>query len=212
MGLPVLGVIAEDLEELKTSMIILGKRIGRERAALEFAEYYDSAIQEVKAKTSRIKKEERPVVYLAGPMGILSTCSRDMYQTHLIELCGGTNASAELTGFATRHGWTEVSAEQLISWNPHIILSVQYGGPPREKVLNDPRWQRIDAIKQKKVIMFPSALNPWDYPSPQAILGIKWLAKTLHPELFGEIDMRKEADDFYRRFYGKSFTALGGRL
>jgi len=60
---------------------------------------------------------------------------------------------------------------------------------------------------------FPAPLDiSWDYPSPQACLGLVWLAKALHPELFPNLDPLKEADRFYQEFYGRSFTDLGGKL
>ncbi|OPY00115.1 MAG: hypothetical protein A4E58_00155 [Syntrophorhabdus sp. PtaB.Bin006] len=46
----------------------------------------------------------------------------------------------------------------------------------------------------------------WDRPSPEAILGIIWLAKTLYPEDMADIDLRKEAMLFYKTFYGYALT------
>lgn len=207
-GINVFGVVAEDLDQLKSSMLELGKALGKEQQAEEFAKYYDNTIKMVKEKTADISDKDKATVYLVGPMGMLSTCSQDMYQNYLIELAGGKNAAAELKG-----GWVDVSPEQVISWNPDIIVAVQYTtGVTLEDILKDNRWQGIDAVKNKQVFWFPSILNPWDYPSPEAALGVQWLAQKLHPEQFKDLDMVKEADDFYKKFYGKTFTELGGDL
>ena len=43
------------------------------------------------------------------------------FQHYLIEQAGGINVAAELTG-----GWQEVSAEQVVSWNPDVIILDPY--------------------------------------------------------------------------------------
>ncbi|MDD4360539.1 MAG: ABC transporter substrate-binding protein, partial [Syntrophaceticus sp.] len=146
--------------------------------------------------------------YLAGPMGLLSTCSQDMYQNDLITLAGGKNAAGELTG-----GWVDISPEQLIEWNPDVIVIVQYTtNITPEDVLTDSRYQGINAVKNKQVFWFPSNLSPWDYPSPEAAVGILWTAQKLQPDLFPDLDMIDEADNYFETFYGKTFTELGGSL
>ncbi len=207
-GLTVFGVVAEDLEQLKDSMLNLGKALGREETAQEFVNYYENTLQKVKERTENIAEEDRPVVYLVGPMGLLSTCSSEMYQHHLIRLAGGENAGGELTG-----GWVEVSPEHLIEWNPDLIFVVQYTADTSpESIMEDERLQGIKAVMNKQVFWFPSTLNPWDYPSPQAVLGLYWAASKIQPDLFNDLDMQAEADQFFQKFYGKTYTELGGTL
>ncbi len=213
-GFTVFGVTAEDLEELKTTMENLGRALGCEDKATQFIEYYDEAINTVQKKTKDLQPEERPGVYVVGPTGLLSTCSGDMYQHFLIDLVGGRNVSADETGeVIPGHGWFEVSPEQLMKWNPDIIVVTQYtSGITPEQILADERLQGLNAVKNKQVFWFPSEMNAWDYPSPQAVLGMKWLAKKIHPDKFLDVDIEKEADDFFEMLYGKTFTDLGGSL
>jgi iron complex transport system substrate-binding protein len=206
-GINVFGVVAEDLDLLKNTMTQLGKAFGKEEKAREFVKYYDDTIKLVKEKTASLSDEEKPVVYLSGS-SFLTTCAQDVYQNDLITLAGGRNAAGEIKG-----GQVEISPEQLIEWNPDFILAAQYTTEVKlEDIFADKRWQGINAVINEQVFWFPSNLTPWDYPSAESILGIKWLAQKLHPELFEDVDMIKEADDFYLKFYGKAFTELGGDL
>lgn len=199
-GLNVFGVVAEDIEQLKSTMVNLGKLLDAEEKAQKFVHYYDKTLEMVRERTSGLSEQEKPVVYLVGPMGFLSTCSSEMYQHHLIELAGGRNAAADLKG-----SWVKVSSEQVINWNPDIILLVQYtSGITPEQVLEDDHWQEIKAVKNKQVYWFPSELNPWDYPSPQAVLGIKWLAQKLHPDKFNDYEMKEEADNFFKLYTARA--------
>ncbi len=212
LGLPVFGVIVENLDQLNHTMLNLGRLLNRQQTADRFIDFYNSTIDMVKRRTRGIPEDKRPMAFITGPVGMLSTCTSDMYQHDLIEVCGGKNAGAMLTGAVTPHGWAEISPEHLLRWNPDVILVVQYSTAKKKTILTDNRWKQINAIKNNTVYEFPSRLNPWDYPSPQAVLGIMWLAKTLHPDLFQDVDIIQKANVFYQTFYGKTFSELGGSV
>ncbi|MCR4419602.1 MAG: ABC transporter substrate-binding protein [Clostridia bacterium] len=207
-GLTVFGVVAEDLDQLMDTMSNLGRALGREERAERFNQYYRQMLDRIQSETQALEGSARPKVYLVGPMGTLSTASGEMYQHFLIEAAGGRNAAGDLKG-----GWVEVSPEQLIQWDPDVIVVVKYASDTSpEKILQDPRWKNIKAVQNKNVFWFPSDLTPWDYPSPQAVLGLVWLAKILHPDLFADLDPLQEANSFYKEFYGRTFSEVGGTL
>lgn len=211
-GINVFGVAAEDLDQLTDSMINLGKAFGKEDRAELFVAYYNDMIEKLRSRTDKLAAEERPGVYLAGS-SLLSTCGKEMYQHHLIELAGGRNVAASDDGLAPAQRWAEVSPEQIVKWNPDIIVVVQYvADTTPEQILADKRFAGVDAVKNGQVFWVPSNLIPWDYPSPQAILGIEWLAKKLHPDLFGDLDVINEADEFFNMLYGMTYSELGGVL
>ncbi len=211
-GLTVFGIVAEDLSQITHTVQNLGVALNRQKKASQFIAYYNATLDLVKERLKDLSTDERPIVFLTGPMGVLSTCSRSMYQQGLIDVCGGRNAGGMLSGAGSPHGWVTISAEQVLQWNPDVILVVHYGPAKPEEILTDRRWQKIKAVENRKVSYFPSFLTPWDYPSPQAVLGIRWLAVTLHPEKFRDVDLLKDTDTFYKTFYGKTFSELGGTI
>ncbi|HXL04647.1 MAG TPA: ABC transporter substrate-binding protein [Bacillota bacterium] len=212
-GINVFGVSAEDLDQLTDSMVNLAKAFGKEDRARQFVNYYDDMVGKLASKTSELAAEERPGVYLVGS-SLLSTCGREMYQHHLIELAGGRNvAVSDDDRLIPGKRWVEISPEQIVKWNPDIIVAVQYAADTTpEQILADERFAGVDAVKNGQVFWFPSNLIPWDYPSPQAILGIEWLAKKLHPDLFEDLDVMNEADKFFNMLYGRTYSELGGVL
>jgi iron complex transport system substrate-binding protein len=40
----------------------------------------------------------------------------------------------------------------------------------------------------------------------QKILLVEYMSKTLHPDLFADLDMAAEVQDFYRTFFGYPLT------
>lgn len=59
----------------------------------------------------------------------------------------------------------------------------------------------VDAVKQQRVYAVPPS---WDFGNPRWILGLMFIADKLHPGNSG-IDLKKEADEFYLKFYGMPF-------
>lgn len=202
----VISINPESIALLKEDIIKVGEAIGESENAKKLVDYYKENTDYVAKKIEGVKNKK--TVYLAGANGILSTTSGDFYQHEMIEAAGGINVSSKLKG-----GWNDVSVEQLIAWNPEVIASVMYckDGSPAQ-VMEKKELQSIRAIKDKKVYQIPSNIAPWDMPQPSSILAILWMSKTLYPEEFKDLDMQKTADDFYKKFYGKSFQELGGTL
>ena len=49
---------------------------------------------------------------------------------------------------------------------------------------------------------FPVDFYSWDQPDSRWILGLQWMAKTLHPDVFAGWDTRAFAAEFFHRIYG----------
>lgn len=206
--IPAVVINPESIEEILECIELLGDVLGREAQAKELIAYYIESLELVESRVSNISLDQRKKVYLAGSNGLLSTTSSDMYQHHLIEQAGGINVASSLNG-----GWNQVSAEQLIKFNPDFITSVQYSkGNVAQEISDNKQFSNIEAIKNKQVYIFPSNLGGWDMPEPRSILGILWLSNMLYPEEFTDMDILKEIEEFHLNFYGKNFTELGGIL
>jgi iron complex transport system substrate-binding protein len=64
----------------------------------------------------------------------------------------------------------------------------------------------VRAVRENAVYRCPVGAFWWDRPSPEAILGIMWLAKTLYPSACADVDIKGETDSFFRRFYGYNLS------
>lgn len=206
-NIKVFVVSAENLDELKLTVKDLGILTGKEKKSEEFMDYYTKKLNFIDTKLKAVDQKNRPKVYMAAG-GLYLAPGKNMFQNSLIELAGGTN----VTGSLSSNKWSQVSAEQLISWNPDVIIITQYSGVKPQDVLNNSALKDISAVKNKKVYLMPSKISSWDMPCPQTILGIMWLSTKTNPELFKDINMTKEVDNFYQQFYGTTYTKLGGTL
>lgn len=206
-GIPVVAIKGETLEESYEAIRLVSDVMNSK----DKGEIYIKACQDmVSMVQNRLKGHtEKPLaVMFAGPKSIFSVATGNMLQNQLLELSGAVNVAKELAGF-----WADVSPEQIAAWNPDVIFLGSYLDVyGKDKILENPQFQTVTAIKEKKIYKFPSNVGWWDYPAPHCVLGILWSAKTLYPELFADIDMMAAANVFYKRFVGYSFEELGGQL
>jgi iron complex transport system substrate-binding protein len=194
LGVSVIGFEGESIERLRDAMRILGLALGPDAAARAEAwiAYYDGVLEAVARSTSGVAS--RPSVLFTGTERT-RVASGAMYQSALIEAAGGRSVTAHLGG-----SWNDVDVEQVATWNPDLILVAPYGRASVAAIVEDREWQLLDAVRAGEVVRVPKLVAPWDTPVPDSVLGLVWLAQTLHGELTG-LSCERETAFFYRRFY-----------
>jgi iron complex transport system substrate-binding protein len=197
LGIPALQYVAETPTEIKEAMLLTGEALGTETAsrAQDFATYYDKMMTRIADATKAIADTDRLRIYFCGSSP-LRAASGDMYQSLMVDAAGGASVSAGLRGY-----WNDVNIEQVLVWNPNVIIITSYGGLTPQQVLNDPDWQTIRAVKDGHVYKMPALAAAWDTPVPDSLLGIIWLAHALYPNEIN-IDLASECRAFYSNFYG----------
>ena len=106
--------------------------------------------------------------------------------------------------------YVTVSFEQIIAWNPEVILvTMSRKADVFKKIKEDRRWNTLSAVKNGLVYRTPGYPFNWfdRPPSPERILGMQWLANTLYPEYF-PIDMKEKTREFFKLFYDRDLTDL----
>ena len=204
LGLTALTVDPESLEQLNDTVVLLGAAVGASERAQELLDY-NGDTQAFLSKT--LSGLEKPKVYLAGNSSYLSTAGRKMYQNTMLELGGGENVAAGLEdGY-----WAEVSYEQLLAWNPEVIVIASGAAYTKEELMDDPQLEGLAAVRDGRVYAMPSAVEAWDSPVPSAMVGSRWVAAVLHGQQYAFEQFQSDAAEFYQKFYQVSVdpSALG---
>jgi len=202
VGIPVL-LVDGSIDKLDVAYRFVGKLLGTEERAEELASYCSQTITEVREKVAKIPPGERRRVYYAqGPRG-LETDPRGSFHTEVLEIVGGINVAE--TPVKGGYGRASVSLEQVLAWDPdYIIVNSDYAQEQGGYNTNfiDSRWHNIKAVKDGNVYRIPQYPYNWfdRPPSVNRIIGIKWLANILYPDIF-DIDIKAETKDFYAKFY-----------
>ena len=202
LDIPCIVIDPETLDGFWETVTLLGQATGTEEKAAELIGYQKDIMDDVEARC--MLASSRPTVYIAGS-DFLRTTPVGMYQDALINLCGGYNAAMALEGAE----WADISMEELAAWNPDKIYMVSYAEYTRDDILNESQYRVLSAIEnsEEDFLVFPSSIEPWDYPTASMALGALWLAYQLHPEIISEEEYVTEAQSFYRDFFGIEVSA-----
>ncbi len=176
---------------------VLGEKAGK--IADSYCDEYDQKVKGVLAATSRIPVGARPKVYYITGRDAFSTQGANSLAYWLVDMAGGSLVSKDLGP-----GFAEASMEQIIAWNPDIIVISMLVSP--DAIYSDPRWKGIQAVKEKRVYVCPEGVFLWGHGSSEVHLFLMWLARILHPERFRDLDLEKETKDYYARFYHYNLT------
>ncbi len=184
--------------ETANSYRLLGRFMGREKEAEDLARYCENTIETCQSRALAVPESKRPRVYYArGPRG-LDTGLGGSINVETIEFIGAINVAGQ-----TRGGLATVSLEQVLRWNPDIIITIDQDFAAT--VRDDPVWKNVAAIKAGRVHLSPKMPFGWvDFPpAVNRMPGLWWLGKILYPDLFPE-DLTAIAREFYSRFYHRT--------
>lgn len=186
-------------EGLKKGIQLIGEVVNRQKQAQSLIDYTFAHRQLVGTRLKTIPADQRIRTYMANPD--LTTYGSGKYTGLMMSHAGALNVAE-----ATVKGYKQVSLEQVIAWDPQVIFVQDRYPEVVGQITRDPKWQSIDAVKNHRVYLMPEYAKAWGYPMPEALaIGELWMAKKLYPQKFADIDMQKQADAYYQRFYRTDF-------
>jgi iron complex transport system substrate-binding protein len=200
---PIVMMPNTSLAGLKETARITGEVLGASEAriAAEYVRYFDDNIRRVTDITGKLDRAQRPKVLHTASAGILTVDGRGTVIDDWIRVAGGINA-ADVNG-----NGRPVTMEQVAAWDPDfIIVGTAPNQQNRQAILDDPRWQQISAVKNGRVLVNPSGAYLWDRHSAEAALQVLWAAKTLHPDSFKALDIKRETIQFYSKYFHYSLS------
>ena len=205
IGIPVV-VVEGALTKMDRTYEFMGDLLGEKSRAEELAAYCRQTINDVVEKEKLIPQEKRVRVYYAEGATALETDPKGSQHTEVLDLVGGINvADVPMKGGM---GLTSVSLEQVLSWDPDVILTQTLSGlggsegMVYKNVTTDPKWAKLKAVKNNRVYDVPEKPFNWfdRPPSVNRIIGVKWLANLLYPDVY-KYDIKAEMKDYYAKFY-----------
>ena len=199
----------QTIETHQQSIQLIGKVMGQEERAAELARLYEEQMNLVYDRLKDLADEDRPSVYMEfsrGPSVIGNSWSEQMWGAQIRE-CGGVNIAAGQEGASV-----DVPAEQVLAANPDFIIMsgclqsddtdnvvMGYGADRElarehlEAYKSRDGWSSLNAVKNNNMgaIYHDLSRHIFDFA------GTQFLAKTLHPDLFADIDPEANLAKFF---------------
>ena len=140
---------AKSIEEVYTSIQIIGKLMGKQDNAAKL-------ISDMKTTFADIKKNStadgsKTVYFEVSPLEYgLWAGGKGTFMDEIASMLGLTNI------FADVEGWGSISEEQVLQRNPDYIITVGMyfgeGPTPTEEILARPGWDKVTAVKNKAIL------------------------------------------------------------
>lgn len=199
--IPVIAVRdTTDVTKVGESILFIGKVIGAEDKAKELNDFNNKYLNMVQERSSSLSDADKKTVYYAEGDDGLQTNPSHSAHGQLIDLVGGKNV-VDSAAQGNTTGGIQVSIEQVIKWNPDIIITTD----PEfyASVYDNPNWANIKAVQNKEVYLSPLSPFKWfDRPvGANMIIGVPWTAKVIYPDQYKDIDMIETTKEFYSNFY-----------
>ncbi len=195
-GIPYL-LIDGSFNNVAATYRLLGDLLDKKPRAERLAGYTERTLANIKELLARIPDSGRPHVYYGRRRDGLETGLGGSINVEILELVGAINVAASA---ASGKGLASVSMEQILKWNPEVILTLEKHF--FESLANDPLWQNVQAVRNGRVYLAPRLPFGWfdRPPSVNRLIGVKWLASVLCGDSV-DYDILRETREFYRLFY-----------
>lgn len=202
LGITPIMINNDTMDTLKKSFLIVGEVLGKKDKAEQLNAYYDNAYNTVTAHKTEIEHADKPVILFLRNKK-LQTQGNDNFMHEVMEIGGAYNPVPQ-TEQAAQNSNKTVSMEEVYQMDPDIIFLSNFDkfvpDDLYENRIPGQDWSSVKAVKNHKVYKVPMGLYRWDAPGVETPLMMKWIAHTLHPEIFTDIHMREETKAFYKNF------------
>ncbi len=99
-----------------------------------------------------------------------------------------------------------MTMEEVLKIDPEIILLSNFDTFIPEDFYQNriagQDWSNVRAVKDRRVYKVPNGIYRWDAPGVETPLMMKWLARLFHPEIFNDVNIRKETELFLEDYMG----------
>ncbi len=178
-GITVLTIEPKSISDILNIIVELGIITGHEKEANNVSTNISTRIDALNDKLNRLKENERIKVFYEVWDAPLMTAGPKSFTGQMITKAGAINIFSDAKG-----DYPQISAEELISRNPQVILTSDTHGDKLtvDAMAQREGWESIDAVINNKVILLDG--NIVSRPGPRVIDAIEKIANSIYPELF----------------------------
>lgn len=104
----------------------------------------------------------------------------------------------------------ETSLEQVYAWDPSLMLITNFTSAQPDDIYNNTigvfDWSGVRAVQDKKVFKMPLGMYRSYTCGVDTPMTLLWLAQTVYPDLFSDIDLTEEVKAYYLDVFGVELT------
>ncbi|MFL5484577.1 MAG: ABC transporter substrate-binding protein [Gemmatimonadaceae bacterium] len=169
-GINTVSLKVDHISDFRRTTALLGAILHDSARAKTVIDSVENTLRSVQSVTRALP---RPTLFWHIWDAPLITVGSGSFMTELVDIAGGRNVYADITGPSG-----QISLEDVARRNPDFILAGPIGA---KQIASDPRWRIVRAAREKKVLVVDTLLVA--RPSVRLGEAAVSLAKLLHPEM-----------------------------
>ncbi|MEM7721102.1 MAG: ABC transporter substrate-binding protein [Pseudomonadota bacterium] len=201
VGLPYLTINVTPRDDARDWIPMMGQVYGEEARAQAILDSRDAVQAQITEALADLPEADRPsVAHISAYGEQLRVVGGTHFRSWQIEMTGGVNVGADI-----EHRSQQINPEQLLAWDPDIILLHAFRGDEvtPQMIFDDPLLQDLSAVQTRQVYAFPVGGDRWEAPVAESPLGWMWLSELLHPEIF-DWNIEAEIAAAHELLYGQT--------
>ena len=206
LGVPVITLKAGSKgvfdEAFSGSMSLLGKVFGEEEKAADLIAFVESEAAEITARTADIADEDKPSVYVCG-LGNWGTTDHLMTAENYVSF-QVANVKNTVSGLGIQ-GVGPIEEEKFVELGDQMdIIIMDAAAVKNIKPLYAEDPTMFDTCKawQNGEVYLEMAYNAYYTNFEIALINTWFIAKTVYPEAFADIDMTEKTNEVTQKFFG----------
>ena len=180
LGIKVLLTGAQSIEEINTSIEMLGKVMAKETEASDLVNEINQKIAQLKDSNS---KELRSMIIFGVPGNWMVALPTSL-SGNFLEAIGGYNIAKDYPKLEKFPQYAQLNIERIIEADPEAIFLITPGSAEAAKISfmkemeKNPSWQTIQAVKNEHFILLPNHLFGSN-PGPRVLESLDYLNSEL---------------------------------
>ena len=212
-GIPAVTVSYTDwdfnvLETYDAWIKLFDQIFGQSTTTEKVSEYSKEAYELIQEKVSTISEEDKKkILFLFNyDENNMTTSGPNHYGQYWAEAIGAINVGQD----SLEPEAISVNMEQIYEWNPDVIILTNFTSAQPEDLYNNAiggdDWSTISAVQNGEVYKMPLGLYRTYTPGSDTPVTLQWLAKTVYPELFEDVNIKDVTKDYYKTYHNIDMT------
>jgi iron complex transport system substrate-binding protein len=212
-GIPAVGISATnwDYDVIKTYdewINILGQMFPDHDKSQVVSDYSREIYDFVQERVKDIPEEERTraLFLFTYDETAIMTSGKHFFGQYWADASGAVNVA----GVLDTEQSVEINMEQIYEWDPDVIYITNFTpAQPEDLYTNNiggDDWSQVKAVKDERVYKMPLGSYRSYTPGIDTPLTLLWVAKTMYPDQFADIDMTQKVKEYYSQIFGIELT------
>ena len=170
------------------------------------SDYAQEVVNLIWQRTKEVPEKEKIMFLFQYTDAAIVTNGRNSFGQWWANTIGAVNVAQEMTD----NGSGRVTMEQVYAWNPSQILITNFNPAQPEDLYQNTMgsydWSGIAAVENKKVYKLPLGMYRSFTPGVDTPIALLWMAKTVYPDLFKDIDILEKTEEYYKTVFDIQLT------